>query len=295
MKDKNFSSLKNITTPESWIENAKAIPNAPVKAEKKVFFTLPKILTAAACILLVCAVSVPLYVFTQNGASIAVVPTDATTEVSFTTSTQCTTSKKTEPTLKTDASTETKAEESTSQAMTLETEPEEKPIRPGGVEWKPQGSKPPVPVVPPTASTEPKETFPIPETEPSHDIPVEPDTPDWTAVEETTGSGDSPVTSGVTCNGSFYPDFMFPDSSDNVGEYLNLPQYYCRMYDSNGKLIGDSNMYSSQHKVTSAYYYNGRIYTYYNPESAGISLKNGNYYFEIYNSRGTVLYNGYTG
>lgn len=66
MNDKNFDSLKNLKTPDSWIENALNIPKAQAQEKKPIFFIrYSRQLVAVACLVLVCTVS--LFVVLNKG------------------------------------------------------------------------------------------------------------------------------------------------------------------------------------------------------------------------------------
>lgn len=59
MKKLNFNSIQSLQPPDSWIENALAIPEK--ESKKPAFITRPRIIAAAASIVLVTAVSVALF------------------------------------------------------------------------------------------------------------------------------------------------------------------------------------------------------------------------------------------
>ncbi len=68
MKKVNFNNLDNIEIPDSWAEKAIGIPSA-LENKRKVT-PIPKFyrnIAYAACFVLVCALSVSLFIFTQKG------------------------------------------------------------------------------------------------------------------------------------------------------------------------------------------------------------------------------------
>ena len=87
MKNFNFNSLQNLPTPESWIENAL---NIPAKEEQKPavipFWRKPRVIAAAASLILVSALSVALFL-SMNNAPVPVKPNSkqASTEIVWST------------------------------------------------------------------------------------------------------------------------------------------------------------------------------------------------------------------
>ena len=76
MNDKNFDSLKNLQTPDAWIENALNIPKAQTQEKKPIFFIkYSRQLMAVACLVLVCTVSL-FVVLNQGDGSVLVVDPD---------------------------------------------------------------------------------------------------------------------------------------------------------------------------------------------------------------------------
>ena len=61
VNDKNFDSFKNLKTPQKWIDNAINIPNTKKKSAPVFFIKYSKYIVAAACLVLVCAVSILVY------------------------------------------------------------------------------------------------------------------------------------------------------------------------------------------------------------------------------------------
>ena len=67
MRKVNFNNLENLEIPESWTQNALNIPKAPTK--KKSVFALPSFyrrLSFVACCVLVCALSVAIFNFSND-------------------------------------------------------------------------------------------------------------------------------------------------------------------------------------------------------------------------------------
>ncbi len=68
MNDKNFDSFKNLKAPQEWIENAINIPETTNKAKPIIFVKFSRYIATAACLVLVCALSLTFY-FTHKNAT----------------------------------------------------------------------------------------------------------------------------------------------------------------------------------------------------------------------------------
>ncbi|MBQ3265414.1 MAG: hypothetical protein IJH07_06525 [Ruminococcus sp.] len=66
---------------------------------------------------------------------------------------------------------------------------------------------------------------------------------------------------------------------------------YCRIYDSDGNLYGDSDLYSDQHVATLTLTYNSRTLS-YTPRDYGILPEDGCYRYEFYTGSGKSLVTG---
>ena len=58
-------SLKSITTPDEWMEKALSVPEIHSRRETAQIFTLKRIVAVAACFVLVCVMSIPVYMFSR--------------------------------------------------------------------------------------------------------------------------------------------------------------------------------------------------------------------------------------
>lgn len=65
MRDKNFDSIKNFNVPENWVENALNIPQTEKKSPVA-FIKFSRTLSAVASLVLVCALSVAVFFYTQK-------------------------------------------------------------------------------------------------------------------------------------------------------------------------------------------------------------------------------------
>lgn len=277
MHDKNFHSIKSITTPPNWVDNALAVP----KTHSKNIVTLPRVLSVAASFALVISLSIPIFLLVKGGNDLPVTFVNPTaTSVSETLSGtdvgSHTLAVNTDPTEKAEISEETASPELTDTQGT--TDPVEKPTDSGG-NMRPEdvdrpNTKPSRPLTKPTEST----TSPTNET-----------------VAESTGSGNMYPATIISCEGIFPMDFYIPNSDGyTIEDFTVITEfsYYCRIYDSSGNLMGDPNLYSSQHKMSDVIYYKGNLMASYRPKSAGLYLPRGEYTFVFYNESGDDLYTG---
>ena len=61
MNGKNFDSFKNLKAPQEWIDNAINIQNSDKKTTPVFFVKYSRFIAAAACLVLVCIVSIFMY------------------------------------------------------------------------------------------------------------------------------------------------------------------------------------------------------------------------------------------
>lgn len=88
MKKANFNTLKNLSVPESWIENALAIPEKEEQKPAVVpFWKKPRIIAMAASLVLVSALSLALFLTMGSKSPIAVksAPQSSATEIVWST------------------------------------------------------------------------------------------------------------------------------------------------------------------------------------------------------------------
>ena len=288
MKKVNFNNLDNIQIPETWTKNALSLPETLENKKKVAFFgKFSKNLALVASLVLVCALSVSLFIFTQKGdilnsqkpsqaiesTTVAQTqqPTQSESKISSVTETQEETqetesSASTEPTEetteKTNAPTTPNTEKPTSSGdkETTSTENSDSSNPNGGSSNKPNGGQTPTQKPTPTVS----ETAP----------PEEP--PDGPAVE-------------------FYDKITVEFPSSYLTGNGNV---YCQIYDAYGTPLGDSDPYSDSHRallklsssentacssyITSTYYI----------DKVGFSLSNGTYRYCFYNENGEPICNG---
>ena len=260
MKKVNFQSLKSITAPDEWMEKALSVPEIHSRREAAQVFTLKRIVTVAACFVLVCVMSIPVYMFSRVRVEIPAVPTIQTEHSTGEHSGENTswdnnfpvlvdpTEKATLTTSRSEGQTDP-TEQTASSQNTLPTDTSEHPTST-------------------ERNTNPTEHATIPPTKP-------------TQTEESTGGWTS-VTS-VSCSGIFLQDSMSVDGVEIV---------YCRLYDRFGNLVGDPNIYSSEHIAEETPLPNGYTLVFYDPTEKGVEMYKGTYRFYFYLGDGSVVFEG---
>ncbi len=282
MNDFNFNNINNLEIPDSWAD--KAIENAKNKKPIPVVWKT-KTLAFVASLVLVCGLSVMMFlIFGRN--EIPVAPVTHQTDVSVyneTSESENTreteksqkesqkptdllansdeTTKATEPTEQTSASTVKPSEtEGIISPTATPTKPNESPYEPTDEPIVDDPSDPPV-VLPTAPPTDP-----------------DPSEPAWKPSEpplEPTEPTESVDTSNISVSVTIYKHLVLDDK-----------KIYCKVYDANGVLLGDPNIYSAQHLTELSY---ASYYTaYYYPYRHSLITKSGNYTFVFYNSNGEV-------
>jgi len=287
----NFNNLKNIDVPDSWIENALSVPE---KHKKISFLSFSRIVAAVACFVVVGSASLSVFLFLNNTPDVPVSPQLPLASSSIERATEPISSalKNTfSETEKSFVSTEITEKTSLESTTVKNTEKAETHSVPTVVDPSQQhiNSKP----LPPM-ETEPVEQIPTYDTA----VTTLPTFPSATQGQttapatvpatvhtstqlptNTTGNGWADIQSVGVCYGEF-PKSMF---SVNV---------YCRLYDSNGKLVGDSNLYSSQHNVHFIIESGDKIMVQYLLDKTDLNLPSGKYTYYFYNGNGIDLCQG---
>lgn len=321
MSDKNFDSIKNFEVPQAWVDNALSVPQTTTRKKPIVFLHFSRYATMAASILLIFVLSVVVFMLRDDN----IVPVDDPTVTQSTTVTDSkdSTSAKTkqqnsttktkengvtahskESTTKSDTTeptkkptkkpqkgdnnkrdpkptTQEKTENTQSADITDATiptqnktemptiEPTEKPIE--KPTQKPTQRPTVKPTVRPTQRPTQKPTQ-KPTVKPTSKPPVEP----------TVSGGDYATEEVVT----IYDSFLASKLADSG-------KVYCSIYSSSGKLLGDSNLYSSQHRASVDYKTSSVVQVSYDPLSKGLWLSAGRYSYSFYNENGVVVARGY--
>lgn len=260
MKKVNFQSLKSITAPDEWMEKALSVPEIHSRRETAQVFTLKRMVTVAACFVLVCVMSIPVYMFSRVRVEIPVAPTIQTENSTREHSSENTSGDNSfpvlvDPTEKATLTT-TRSEGQTDPTEQTASSPN---ILPTDTSEQPASTQ---------RNTTPTESSTIPQTKP-------------TRTEESTG-GWASVTS-VSCSGVFLKDGMSVDGVEIV---------YCRLYDRFGNLVGDPNLYSPQHIAEETFLSNGYTLAFYDPTEKGVEMHKGTYSFYFYLEDGSVVFEG---
>lgn len=306
MSDKNFDSIKNFEVPQSWIDSALSVPQTAPRKKPIVFLHFSRYATAVASFMLVCVLSVVVFMLHDD----SVVPVDKPISTQSTTVTDSTDVKK--ETKKDNATTATSKKGVSAQskkptAKSGNTEPTEKPTqkaqKPDDSKGHPkpstqektestqgtdmQGATIPTQNKTETPTTEPTEKptqkpTQRPTQRPTQKPTVKPtQKPTQKPTNSAGGDGFNSVES-VSCSDSF-----------SVSKLVGSGKVYCSVYSSSGKLVGDSNLFSSQHLATIDYKTSSVVLVSYDPTSKGLLLSQGRYTYSFYNENGVVVAQGY--
>ena len=322
MSEFNFDNMKNVDIPDSWIEGALKVPKDTIHPTP--FLKYSKIIAFAASIVLVCSISVALFFVTNDNPVVPPIKYDETECNTFGENTDSTIESSVDVKKK-----ETNAEKNTSEAV----ETEEQTVFESSAEnKKPTSFKP--------EKTEPTE-FCMPTTNGSIEndkddgrIPSNPNSapdsnPNPDSVPDSsqnkprpTQSGEKPTSSPATekpdppNSPTYSPDP--PDGPVAEGSYVKSYEagiitakihkkdlsemMYCRIYDKNGNIIGDSNLFSNSKKAQIVMESEGsdgfeQADDYntveYNTERIGTNLSAGTYQVVFYGKNGVDICNGY--
>lgn len=296
MKKVNFNNLDNIEIPEAWTQKALTLPKAlDSKKGALIFGRFSKKLVLVASIILVCALSVSLFIFTQKG---DILNTDEPSH----SSSEDVTLFQSEPEnqdenffaggAKEESQTEGTAFDEYSQKAT---EKQNKPATP---------SEKPKNPAPDSSSTDNPDSIvnPKPDSTPQ----TKPDsTPPKNPESSNPGSSDSsteeptptepPEDYEVDSPGDINDgkiEVFFPKSS------LTGSSVFCQIYEMNGTPLGDSDPLADSHRAylsfsstsvdgTDSY----QKVTYY-LDKGGFSLSKGTYRYCFYNEDGKIICNG---
>lgn len=274
MSDKNFNSIKNFEVPQSWIDGALNIPVTSKDKAPVIFFVkYSKFLVSAACILIVCMMSLFLLFRFNNNTKLTIDNTTQTDSITDSTSVNQNspddfeqgTNKNDKDNSDTNPSNgqggqgETQTPSTDAGEDTDPTSPTDMPSEPSVKPTDPEPTDPPtaVPTDPPTeeptvAPTDPPIDFPTDSPPP----PIEP----------------------IIISTAF-------DRSLVASDY----KVYCKVYDLAGNFIGDPDLFSSQHVAQITRITESTVYASYCPDDHNLIKKMGYYYFQFYNSDGEIV------
>ncbi len=271
MSEFNFNKLKNHEIPDSWISGALNVP--PEKEKTPLIFSkAPKMLAFAATFVVVCALSVTLFIFTQKG---AVLPT----------------SNETQNTIETAIETKTQTEETEDPAVnavetTAPTKPSEATEESIEESHSPNGESKPsiIPSTPSVPSTKPT----TPSTEPDSsqsDATEEPENPPSNPSNPSARPGSSGITDGS--GSSTVSKIIRCYATITISQYLADDQIYCALL-SQGNLEGGNNRFPDNRDVTVSFA-NGVVHLEYELNNEDGKIKPGEYMYTFYNSVGDVF------
>lgn len=274
MKEYNFNKLNEITTPDSWIEKALAIPEAEEKRKPAIAARRIRYMALAASFVLVGALAVILFTNRVTEPPVIAKPTTVQSATEATAPTAVSPTAATSPTEKPTAkatqapSAPTQsAEQSPTASHNASIHPAVKPTAaPTAAPTQPATAKPtPAPTQPPTST-------PIAPTEPPTAAPAEhlPDKPvDLAAVG--------------------YDGVIIEKIS--VDDIVADGAVYCRIRTRDGEVLGDGDPYSEEH-LARRIDRDGTVTVYYVPSDCVALPYAGDYVFEFYDETGTILYSG---
>lgn len=277
MSEFNFDKLKGIDIPDSWVSGALEVPKT--SQTPPIIKRFPKTLAFVATLVIVCSLSVTLFIFTQKDniqpTSNTTTPTSQTeanttqephnTESNEDPTNNSISSESSEPTLEPEEtqvekteSTQTQTEKPTSTQAQEETKkptqiPSQKPTQ------KPSQKPTQKPTLPPNPT----------------ELPLAPDSPSEPAIEEPSEVINTYYISVM----AEFPKSLVTDSG----------KIYCKVSDSSGRLLGNQNLYANEHLTELSFipYACARYYPYrYN-----LITKSGYYTFCFYNSDGVSVFN----
>ncbi len=268
MRKVNFNSLENLQIPDTWTEKAIAISGKNEGPKKIPFVFSRKILSLVACLVVVCLVSSIPLIFKINNDILPVYPENdehinvaesVEDDIKPTETVKQPDEKETEVyvdvenTEPSEIVEETKAESSNST-----------------IEEKPEVSKKPTQKPSESVPEEPVETEPVEEFGPNKDNVIEPDNPEDSSDTQLPGD----------CVVGFSPGYLVGDG-----------KIYCKIYDKDYNILGDSNLFSDEHRA-SFYSGFGSIYYYlYSPLKVGLDLEPGKYIYVFYNEHTVPICN----
>ncbi len=268
MNDFNFDKMKNFNSPDEWAEKAREIPQKYKIPTPLLFLENSRPLAVAASLVLVCTLSFLFFVFKLDD---NILPIDLNTVSSSKTESVTESFEPTDP--------------------TYEKENPQKPdeyvkIEPTESQQSTENSTTESPTQKPTNSTEivaPTEK------------PTEAQSPTAKPTEKPTQESTSKPTQNPTTGvvGNPDPVICFGSYSLVNSWEVNSVDVFCKLYDSNGNLVGDKDLYSYQHEALVYSITTTTAYVSYEPASKGLLLKSGQYSFYFYDYFGKVLSQGY--
>lgn len=313
MKKANFHTLQNLPVPESWIENALAIPEKAEQAPAVIpFRRRPRVIAAAAGIVLVSILSVILYFAVGSNPPVSVKPSSVgnslPTEVIWSTDAYGETVA-TEYVVVPDGSAPQNGTSPAAGTIGRAADPTDSPNtaaapattasgspssteKPSATESSASTSQPndngddPVPTeAKPDSVTEPDlpyEPTPLTEAPCFPDNPTNPPRP-----TDPPHPTDPPPTEDPDPDAKYYRNTI--ETIVNVGEIPQGSPLYLKLIDGHGNLLGDPDLFSDQHRVNVVWWQGSSVKISYTPKDYGIIPKRGYYRYKIYDQNGKSL------
>lgn len=307
MSDKNFDSIKNFVVPQSWVDNALNVPNTTHRKKPIVFLNFSRYATAVAVLLLVCALSIVVFFMPDDN----IVEPDNKEKVDSTSITQS--AESSANTAKSDDATTATSKElmitpnKTPTTKSNNIEPTEKSTtkdqktdnsksdpRPSTQEeTKTTQSTNALSATTPTQNQTQMSTIKPTQkpTEKSTQAPTQ--KPTQKPTEKPTQVPTQKPTSTVGGDGYNTTEAIICSDSFSTAKLVGSGKVYCSLYSSSGKLLGDINLFSSQHLATIDYKTSSIVLVSYDPLSRGLLLSQGRYTYCFYNENGVVVAQGY--
>ncbi len=309
MSEFNFDNMKNVDIPDSWIEGALKVPKNIQRPTP--FLKHSKIIAFAASIVLVCSISVALFFVTNDNPVVPPIKYDET---------ECNTfAHKKDSTVENSVGETTRETHKNNKSTEVVQSDVETVLESSTENKKPTSFKPEK--TEPTEVTKPTTNVSTEKDEDDGRIPSNPDSapdskPDSNPNKpRPTQSGGKPTTPPATENGEQESP---PDPPETEGSYVKSYEsgiitakihkedlsemMYCRIYDKNGNIIGDSNLFSNSKRAQIVMESEGsdgfeQADDYntveYNTERIGTNLGAGTYRVVFYGKNGVDICNGF--
>ncbi len=250
MSEFNFDKLKNIEVPDTWVD--KALNVSPKTDKPPIFFVnFRRVAAAVVCLLVICVVCLSPLFFRNNNDLLPVSPSNKKNN-------------------------ESQSENFNTQPPTVVETTEIESVKNDTQAYEPTQSVEPTENI----SGNPNDGASTPSQKPSDDI--EDKEPTTTPNNGSQNEPPSLEPNGPVAGTEFLVSF---DPMWFLGDF----DIYCRVYDSNGNLMGDSDLYSESHKTyivkEPSFEYSSmgeESVGYYNVSNSGIDYTDDIYYLYFY-------------
>lgn len=252
MKKVNFNSLENMQIPDSWADKAVLLSDSDKKIPPLVFTRWSRVMVALTSIILVCAMGVFVFFFSNNNDIEIRNPSSANTSYA----TENITSGTGEFFKPSESGQNVKENTQIQDSTSSDTQPSKTPVHTVTPTEKPTKTPVAEPTQKPTKPAEQKPT-----TAPTDDVTRPSAPPTMSPIPQPTDPVNQPTESpsdtvdkwNVFINVQFAKSYVLSDG-----------KIYCRLYDSNGELMGSADIYDDSHLTELSYipYANAQYYPY---------------------------------